>query len=201
LIWNIRYFCIISFLVKNDLRFCKSLLSIIYEINKSAISIRLAQSKINFVIFVLKIILKRQTRIIIILMSIPEQIYCIKSYLVAALKPFNVFLTWFLSRMDWNKHSLIKKRRFLYKVNNIESSSTFGVISKSKEKPIIISICIEIVFNQQIVLIFFFNVLWIDVGFAYITRFKIRVNSIDFYFIKKINFHLQLFVKFPVIVN
>lgn len=143
--------------------------------DKSGVSVWLAEGEVNFIIFVGKIVFEVKSIIIFIIVMLTCEIYWSESDVLSSLEPsLYTFLMLFNGEYG-NKHALIKKVCLFNQVCNAKSSDPLLIISYSKEEPIVISISIEIVFNQHKVLFFWW--LYIEIGPANITSLKIRIYS------------------------
>ena len=107
---------------------------------------------------------------------ISNKINVAKCYLTTAFKPTLSLSFPFLFGKDRDEHTIPKKWGFFDEIYNSKSfnSCLMSVITPIKE-PIIVTVCINIIFNNEIVLIIFFIIF---IGSADIPILKIGIDSI-----------------------
>jgi hypothetical protein len=71
---------------------------------------------------------------------------------------------------------LTEKVSLFDEIYNTKSPYSFLLIFNSKKEPIIISVCVKVILNQEKIL--FFRAFYIEIGSAKVPTFKIRVDSL-----------------------
>lgn len=76
-----------------------------------------------------------------------------KSDVISSFKPLYTLITHFFNGEDRNKHALLIKWTSFDDIDDIESTDSLLSISDSKEKPVIIAISVQVIFNNQMILL------------------------------------------------
>ena len=83
---------------------------------------------------------------------ISRQVDASKSDSLSTFEPPCILVPGFIDREYRDKHALIEKRCFFDHISNSEPSGPFLLILHPEKEPIIVAICIQIIFNKHIVL-------------------------------------------------
>lgn len=116
----------------------------------------------------------------------------------ASFEPTWTFSLIFFIWEDWDQHTLTEKRSLLDHVNQCKPFNTSALILDAKEEPIIITVGVDIIFDQKVELIFLLNAYK---GFAQISRLKVGVYFILFWLLMQNSLLLKLFKIFPIIID
>jgi len=123
------------------------------KIGQSAISIGLRGSKVNFIELILEVVLKTQTVIVLFFVMIATELAASKGNVISALKPLNPLEVVFFHGEDGDEHALLVERAFFDDVEDVESTYSFVCVPDSEEKPIVVAVGVEVVFDDEMVLL------------------------------------------------
>lgn len=129
------------------------------------------------------------------------QIYTAKCNPLSSFKPPTICVFMLVHRKYRQQHALAEKTCLFYQICYRKPPNTLLSVLHSKEKPIIVTISVKIVFNQQIVLSWLFR---IQISPTNVTTLKISIDTI-LQCISRVSCFsgmlLELFETFPIIVD
>lgn len=142
--------------------------------NQSGICVRLIESKKDFILFCLEIILEGKRGIVIIIVMSSQKVDVSVCDSLTTLEPPLSFSFLPSSRKNGDGHALPEKRGFFGQVGKSEPSYTCPSVAAPEEKPIIVAIGIDIVLDQKVVLPLFGPL----VGTANVPALEISINPV-----------------------
>ena len=84
---------------------------------------------------------------------IATEVAASKGNVISALKPLNPLEVVFFHGEDGDEHALLVERAFFDDVEDVESTYSFVCVPDSEEKPIVVAVGVEVVFDDEMVLL------------------------------------------------
>lgn len=103
-----------------------------------------------------------------------------------------------LYRKYRDEHALIEEISLFDEVNDIESPRSFLLVPASEEEPIVVSISIQVILNEQVILQL--RDVGVDIGPADIAALEIGINAF-LALVEKIDLHLEFLERLPIVVD
>lgn len=142
--------------------------------DQSGICVWLVESKKDFILFLLEIILEGKAGIVLVVVMSSQKVDISKCNSLTALEPPLSFSFMPFPRKNGDGHALSEKRCLFGQVGKREPSYACSSVAAPEEKPIIVAVGIDVVLYQKIVLSLFRPL----VGTANVPALEISINPV-----------------------
>jgi hypothetical protein len=128
------------------------ILQIVDGFDQSRVCVGLVQGEVDLVVVMLEIVLEGEAGVVFILVVPPNEVDAAECDLVACLEPALPFPLPPPPREDGDEHALSEEGGLLDEIDQSEPPHPSLANTAPVEEPVVVSIGIDIIFNEQIVL-------------------------------------------------